>query len=267
MRERARRVKRVVLPHPPTRADDHGVSKVLFAVVVLALFSTVRCYNADLAQSLAGLPVVGAMLAPPPATPKYVAAIGKPAATKLPETDLKKWFPTDATAEQLDPTTWTAIRDFVSNTGTQGGWAEACKLASTAAGTDRAASPALGALACSADPAVTALQPFATAILGARAEVALWIKGAPGASIGAIQGRQGELRILCQPETLGRLGGAAGPFGQACVKALDLAYLSGNGAATFTAMGEAYTLVATELAARDPKTAAAPTFFGDPPTK
>jgi hypothetical protein len=244
-----------------------GVSKLLFAVVVLALFGTVRCYNADLARSLSGVPVVGAMISPPPATPKYVSSMGTPAATKLPETDLKKWFPADAAADPLDTVMWGAIRDFLSNSGTQAGWAEACKVASAAAGPDRATTPAIGALACSADPSVTALQPFATAILAARAEVALWMKGAPGSSIGAIQGRQGELRLLCQPETLGRLGGTAGPFGQACAKALDVTYLTGDGAVTFTAMGDAYTLVAAEVAKRDPKTVDAPVFFGDAKTK
>lgn len=118
-----------------------------------------------------------------------------------------------------------------------------------------------------ADASVTALQPFATGILARRAEVALWIKGAPGSSLGAIQGRQGELRLLCSPETLGRLGGEAGPFGQACAKGLDVSYLTGDGAATFAAMGDAYTLVAAELAKRDPKTVAAPVFFGDAKTK
>lgn len=240
---------------------------MLFAVVVLALFATFRCYNADLVTSLSGVPVVGAMISPPPVTPKYVSAMGTPAATKLPDTDLKKWFPTDATTDPLDPAMWSTIRDFLSNTGTQAGWIEACKVASTAAGADRTTTPSIGALACSADASVTALQPFATAILAERAEVALWIKGAPSGSLGAIQGRQGELRLLCSPETLGRLGGDSSPFGQACAKGLDVAYLRGDGAATFAAMGDAYTLVAVELAKRDPKTAAAPVFFGDAKAK
>lgn len=88
------------------------------------------------------------MISPPPATPKYLDAIGTPAATKLPETDLKNWFPADATSDPLDPATWSAIRDFLSNTGTQAGWIEACKVASTATGADRSATPAIGALAC-----------------------------------------------------------------------------------------------------------------------
>ena len=90
--------------------------------------------------------------------------------------------------------------------------------------------------------------------------------GAPGASTGAIQARQGELRLLCAPENLRRLGGETGPFGLACAKALDTTYLTGDGAVTFAALGEAYTLVAAELATRDPKIAQEPAFFGDTPT-
>jgi hypothetical protein len=44
-------------------------------------------------------------------------------------------------------------------------------------------------------------------------------------------------------------------------------YLTGDGAVTFTAMGDAYSLVAAELAKRDPKTVDAPVFFGDTKTK
>ncbi len=238
---------------------------MLIGVVFLALLGTARCYNADLATSLAGVPVVGPMISPPPTTPGYVASIGSAAPTTLPETDPRTWFPTDATADPTAPATWTAIRDFLSNTGTQAGWAEVCKKISEAAGADRAASP-LGALACSADPSVTALQPFAAAVLAARAEVALWLKGAPGSSTGAIQARQGELRMLCAPEALRRLGGETGPFGQACTKALDTTYLTGDGALTFAALGEAYTLIAAELATRDPKIAPEPAFFGAQPS-
>ena len=235
----------------------------MYAVVALALLGSAKCYNADLAASLAGVPVVGAMVSPPPAVPAYVNAIGTEAPSSLPSSDLKTWFPTDTTADPYDPTMWTAVRDFLANTGTQAGFSEACKKATDAAGGDRSASPALGALACSADPSVTALQAFPLAILAIRAEVALWVKGAPGSSIGAIQARQSELRLLCTTDTHLRLGGPTGPFGDACTKALDTSYLTGDAAATFTATGDAYTAVAAEIAKRDPKTAAAPTYFGD----
>jgi hypothetical protein len=243
------------------------VGKAMYLVVILALLGTVRCYNADLAQSLAGVPIVGAMVSPPAAVPAYVNAIGTPSPTKLPEADPKKWFPSDPAADPYDPAMWAEIREFLANAGTQTGFAEVCKQLSTAAGADRSASPALGALACSADPSVTAVQGIGVAILAARAEVALWVKSAPGSSIGAIQARQSELPLLCSGDTVLRLGGAASPFGQACAKSLDAGYLAGDGAATFAALGDAYTLVAAELARRDPKTAAEPSFYGAPATK
>jgi hypothetical protein len=239
------------------------VGKLMYAVVVLALIGSAKCYNADLARSLSGVPVVGAMISPPPTVPSYVTAIGTAAPNALPTTDPKTWFPTDAAADAYDPTTWAAIREFLANTGTQAGFTEACKKLTDAAGADRTTSPVLGALACSADPSVTALQAFPLAILAIRAEVALWVKGAPGSSVGAIEARQSELRLLCTTDTILRLGGPTSAFGVACTKAMDTSYLKGDGAATFTAGGEAYTTGAAEIDKRDPKTAAAPTYFGD----
>ena len=49
-------------------ADDHGViSKGLWALVLLAFLGTARCYNADLAGAVGGLPIVGAIVQPPQA--------------------------------------------------------------------------------------------------------------------------------------------------------------------------------------------------------
>ena len=150
------------------------------ALVALSLLATSKCYNADLAQSLSGVPIVGAMIAPPAAAPAYVDTIGTPAPTSLPDTDPKTWFPTDATADPYNPTTWTAIRDFLANTGNEAGFTEACKKITDAVGADRTSEPVLGALACSEDPSVTALQAFPLALLSLQAEVALWLKDAPG---------------------------------------------------------------------------------------
>ena len=239
------------------------MGQVLYLIVVLSLLGTVRCYNADLAASLSTVPIVGPMISPPPPPPPaYVAAIGTPAPATLPETDFTKWFPAEATADQFDPVIWAAIRDFVSTTRTEAGWTAACKKVGAAAGADRAAAKNLGPLACSADPSVTNVQGFATGILAVQAEVALWVKGAPGSSIGAIQGRQGELRLLCSADSLRRQGTPDGPFAQACTRALETAYVAGDGKTTFTALSAAYTLVAAEIAKRDPKIAPEPAFFG-----
>jgi len=242
------------------------VGKLGILAVALLMLGTARCYNADLVAAAGGIPVVGAMFAPaaPPA-PKYVSAIGTPAPSQLPDSDMKTWFSPQgangAAADPYDVTTWRAVAAFAAASGTKAGWAEVCKKAADAAGADRTASPALGALACSADGTVTGLQRFAVELLAMRAEVAFYIKGAPGSSLAAIQARQGQLRLECTTGLVSRQGGAGSPFGQACALALATAYLGGDAPATFTALGDAYTAVAAELAKRDPKIAQEPSYF------
>ena len=242
------------------------MGKAGLLLVALSLFLSARCYNTDMVGALGGLPIVGPMVSPPPATPGYVNTMGTPAATTLPEADPAKWFAADASADPYDATKWTAIQAYLANASTQAGWAEVCKKIAGSAGADRSASPQLGALACSADASVTRLQTLAVGILRAQAATALWIKGAPGGSLGAIQGVQGEVRVFCATDVTGREG-ADSPLVQACAKALDTAYISGDARATFTALNDAYTLAATELAKRDPKTAQEPAYFGDQPKK
>ncbi len=229
-------------------------------LVALMMLGTVKCYGADLAS----LPFVASKAAPPPA-PAYVAAIGTPAAISLPEIDFKKWFTGETTADApidpYSPAQWQEVDAFFAVARTQAGWTEACKKASAAAGADRAANAEVGVLACSADPAVTPIQQFAVQILGTRAEVALWIRGVPGHSIGGISGRQGALRLACAVDVITREGGADSAYAQACKLALATAYAAGDGKATFDALGEAYKLVATEVAKRDPKTASEPAYF------
>jgi len=232
-------------------------------MVALALLFSARCYNADLVGALSGLPVVGPMVSgPPPPVPSYVTALGTPAAVKLPDADLSKWFTADSAADPYDPAKWSVVSQFLANAGDQAGWTQVCKKAAEAAGADRAAKPELGALACSADPSVTRLQQLAVQVLETQAAVALWIKGAPGGTLGAIQGHQGEIRILCSVDTAARQG-ADSPFAQACAKALDTSYATANdGKTTFTALGDAYKLVAAEIAKRDPKVAQEPGYYG-----
>lgn len=242
------------------------MGKAGLLLVVLSLFLSARCYNADMVGALGGLPIVGPMVSPPPATPGYVTAMGTPATTTLPDTDPAKWFVTDASTDPYDATKWTAIQAYLANASTQVGWAEVCKKVAGSAGADRSAKAQLGALACSADPSVTRLQTLAVDILRAQAVTALWIKGAPGGSLGAIQGVQGEIRIFCATDITSREG-ADSPLVQACAKALDTSYVSGDARATFTAFGDAYTLAATEIAKRDPKTAQEPAYFDAPAKK
>lgn len=243
------------------------MGKLGLFVVALALLATARCYNADLVGAMAGMPVVGAMVSPPTPPPKYITVIGTPAPSKLPEIDFKTWFPTDPAVDPYAVATWTAIAQFVETAGTQAGWTEACKKAGAAAGNDRSANPLLGVLGCSSDATVTQLQQFALHVLAARAAVALWVKGAPGGSAGAIEGRQGEVRLLCGVDVVSRQGGPTSVFAQACTKALDTSYRTGDATATFAALGEAYSLVATEIAKRDPTVDPEPGYFGAPEKK
>lgn len=243
------------------------MGKVGLVVVALALLGMARLYRVDMAGALGGLPVVGAIVSPAPPPPQYASKIGSVAPASLPETDFTTWFPTDAAADPYDVTTWTAIEAYVSASKTQAGWTDVCKKVAEASGTDRAANPLLGALACSDDPTVTQLQKFAMQLVGTRGMVALWMKGASGASTGAIQARQAEMRLSCAVEVVARQGGADGPFGQACAKAFDTAYLGGDGTTTFAALGEAYTLVAAEIARRDATIDPEPGYFGTPQKK
>lgn len=238
------------------------LGKLGLFVVVFALVTTARCYHADYAASLSSVPIVGAIVSPPPAVPAYVNTIGTAAAVAVPETDLTKWFPTDATVDPLDPTVWSSIDAFLASTGTQAGWAETCKKAGTAAGADRSANPKVAALACSSDASVTQFQQFAAKVLATQAAVALWLKGAPGGTLSAIQGRQGEVRVLCGTGLVARQP-ATSPFVEACAKALDASYLANAGDATFAAIGDAYALIAGELAKLDPTVDAEPGYFGE----
>ena len=236
------------------------MGKYLTLLIGFILLSTARCYGADLEASLGGLPIVGPMVAPVATQPAYITAIGTPAAAAPPETDLATFFPAEST-DPYDVARWTAIRAFLATGHTQAGWTEVCKKAAAAAGAGRAASPSLGALACSNDGSVTAMQQFAVKVLEAQASLALYIKGAPGAGQSAVQGFQGEIRVICTTGILGRQGGPASPWGVACAAALDTAYLGGDAPATFKKLGEAYTAAATLLAAADATIDDAPGYF------
>lgn len=228
-------------------------------LVALLLAGTARCYRSDPAATIAGLPIVGAIVNPPPTTPAYVDTIGTPAANPLLETDLATWF--DPAAEDpYDVARWQQIRAFVAAMGTKDGFAEGCKQAATAAGADRAAKPEIGALGCSDDGTITQLQRFAVQELALEAEVVLWYRGVPGASVGAIESRQAEVRLACSYDVVARQGPSS-PFAQACALALGTAYREGDAPATLTALGEAYRLTAGELARLDPTIEQEPGYF------
>lgn len=243
-------------------ADDQGViKKALFGLILLSFVGTARCYNADFASALGGLPIVGPMVVPPSPVPEYLKAIGTPAAATLPEAKYDTWFPAEAAEDPYSVDTWQQVQKFVAIAGSKAGWAEGCKAVGAVAGSDRTANARLGALACSSDATVTQMQQFAIHLLGTQASVALWIKGEPNGSTGAIQARQAELRILCTTSVIARQGPEA-TWAEACTKSTDANYLTGNGPATFAAIGEAYSLVADELARLDPEIDQEPGYFG-----
>jgi hypothetical protein len=204
--------------------------------------------------------------APVEIIPASVEAIGAAAPPELPETDYKTWFAGDVAdgatrADPYAPAKWEPIAAFAAEAGTGAGWTEACKAAGAAAGSDRAAEPLLGALGCSDDPAVTLVQRFALRILHAQALLALWIRGVPGANESAIVALQGEIQLMCSIDVIAREGGTGSAYAEACVLAMDAAYRTGDGPATFEALRAAYELVAGEIAARDPTIDPEPGFY------
>lgn len=233
------------------------MAKAGFFALALMLFATARCYNADVEAAVEGVPIVGGILFPPAPVPAYVETIGTPAAANLGEADMAAWF--DAAAEDpYDVARWREIQSFAAHLGTPGGFAEACKKASAAAGADRSANPELGALACSDNGTVTQLQRFAAQLLSMRAEVALWYRGAPGASIAAIEGLQAQVQLACGYDVVARQG-ADSVFGSACSTVLGLGEIDGQRA--FAALGDAYRAVAGELARLDPTIDQEPGYF------
>lgn len=236
------------------------MKKALWGLILLSLLGTARCANADLPAALSGVPFVGGIVSPQPGTPAYLRAIGTPAPVSLPEVAFAAWFADEPPANAATSQTWRDMEMIAVAGASASGWAEVCKKAASAAGSDRTASPLAGALACSSDATVTQMQRFALELLGARATVGLWMRG--DRSIAAIQGRQGQLRVSCTAQVIARQGPPDNPWTQACELALDASYLQGDGPATLDALIEAYALVAAEIARLDPEIDAEPGYFG-----
>jgi hypothetical protein len=222
-------------------AEDQDVGKLPLLAVAMGLLLTARCYSAD----VAGIPFLSGGGA---TTPAYVQSIGTPVAVELPESDLAKWFPAEAPDGIGEAATWAQIEQFVTVGGTADGWAAVCKKFGEQVGAERAAKAEFGALACSSDASVTQIQHTAREILGVRANLALFVLGAPNGTVGAVQARQAQLRVTCgiEPATRGEAIAAA------CEQALDATYLEDDGRTSFAAAGEAYAAIAAEIARLDP---------------
>ena len=105
---------------------------------------------------------------------------------------------------------------------------------------------------------MTALQRLALQVLGTEAALALWIAGEPGHGEAAVDGRQGEVRLVC--DAVERAEGADSPVALACADALDLAWQAGDRETSREALAGAYSALATEIALRDPETEPEPVF-------
>jgi hypothetical protein len=256
--------------------------KLAMGSLCALLLALVGLYVADFSG---GIPFVTPRAAP--TTAPYVEAIGTPAPVELPEVDMSTWFvePEPSGGEEAveggvgaeeaagegestvpgfdpyDPAKWQQIAGFLDHVRSQSGWTEGCAVATTAAGADRTASPLVGALACSDIASVTLVQQFAAGVLGAQAELALWIRGVPGRSPAGVEARQGELRLMCSVDVIAREGGEESTYAEACALALDAAYRAGDGPASFEAFGAAYALAAADIAARDATTDPEPGWY------
>ncbi len=224
------------------------MSKIPLVVLGLLLLGVLRLQSAGFGWA-EGLLGGGAAAAPAAA---YLDSIGTAAPVALADAiDFTGWFP--AATEPRESPVWRAIDAAAVEAGTPAGWAALCAQASAAVGADRTADPQLGALACSADVAVTGLQSFALQVLATQAAVALWMTGEPGFVASTIDGRQGELRLACEAGLLPPHD-VDSSLGQACIAALDLAWQSGDGDTTLASLETAYSAIASEIALRDPET-------------
>jgi hypothetical protein len=194
-----------------------------------------------------------------------VPAIGTPAAVTLPEVRFDSWFADAPDADPLAFVPWQEIATFQAVAQTTAGWTEACKAAAAAAGNERSSKPLIAAIACSDDPSVTTVQRFALLVLGARAHTALWMRGVPGFNTAGIQARLAQVGAACNADVAARDAAAGTPFATACELAADDSYQSGDGAATFAALGKAYETLAQEIARRDPTVDAEAHFFESAP--
>ncbi len=226
--------------------DDPGVGKFLILGVALLFMGVLRLSVADWEN--AEIPFLSPANAENSAL-KSAQSLGTPAAVALPASDPATWFPPAGDA----PVPWADIQQFTAAASTPGGWAEACKAVSAVAGAERAATPALGALACSTDPTVTELQQFAIDVLATQAEVALWLQGIPGHDAGVVAARLAEVRHACENGLPARLAGAESPYPAACAASLTTAGLAASAEELEVALGDAYALVAADLAVRDPE--------------
>lgn len=233
-------------------ADDLGVAKFGYGILALAVTLPAFLYAVD----WGGLELP--FLAPAPAEPASLAALGTPAPPPEVGLDPAALFAAAEGADPLSPALWQPAAQLLAAAGTPAGWTAVCRAFGAAAGTERAAAPLPGALACSADPSLLPLQRLAALVLEAKAHLVLWLRAAPGSSSAAVAARQSAIRAACA--VLPEARSEAGPAAEACRAALDTSYLEGDAERTLAQLDAAYAALADLIAARDPAIAPEPAF-------
>ena len=224
------------------------MSKIPLVALGLLLLGVLRLQSAGFGWA-EGLLAESTAVAPAPA---YADSIGTPAPVALSEAiDFTGWFPAEAAPRES--AVWRAIDAAAVEAGTPAGWAALCKQASAAVGGDRTADLQLGALACSADVAVTGLQGLALQVLATQAAVALWMTGEPGfvasPSTDARASSASPARLACSLRTTS-IRPSARPALQPSIS-LGRAVVATQ---PWPHLGRAYGAIASEIALRDPET-------------
>lgn len=237
-------------------ADDRGVGKLGYLGLACALALPAIVYVADWGGLEAALPGRAGSL------PSALTTLGTPAPPPTVSVDVAALFGSPGEGgDPWSPAVWAPAAELLAGGGTPAGWTALCQAFAAEVGSDRAAAPLPGALACSGDPSLLPLQRLASLVLEAKAQLLLWLRNAPGASATAVSARQAAIRLACAALPEAKAPGA--PVASACTGALDTAYLAGDPAGTLAQLEAAYRNLAEAIASRDPTVSPEPSFPGE----
>ncbi len=240
------------------------VKRGAFALLLLSFVATARCYQTDFAAAVGGLPVVGAMVIPPPTTPAYIESIGTPTPLDaMPDPGVETWWPENPEDVQ---STRSQARTWLVAASTPSGWAALCGAATRAVGADRAVEPVqLAGLACSDDPSVTRLQLFAVLVLRLDPETQLYLDGAAGSSRADIESTLAQIRVECGAGYASRAVFVPAVLGACGLPGSPKAPARGGAVGLFPEVVDTYRALAEAVVEASPKTAPEPAFFGASP--
>ncbi len=259
-RQRGQRSSNATRTHPAypvgsgaVPAEDLGVAKLGFGflaslIALLALAWSVDWQRLSLPFGGAGVPANAA-----------IEALGTPAPAPNPSFDAAALFTPPEAEDPLAPELWGPAAELLRSAGTDEGWTALCSHFAAAAGGDRTAEPLAGALACSDDPGLLPLQRLAALVLETKAQLALWLRHAPGGSRAAVEARLGEVRLRCSslPEAT-----SEERVRSSCEAALALPLAPPDESEAVAALDSAYASLAEVIAERDPDIETTPAFPG-----